>query len=276
MAVAIKNLSLVNLQIRRGAVMVGDVVYGPGGACGPRRQPEFQLVVIHRGSLKLKLDDKTIHVPENHAILLSPRHREHFLFATDQETRHSWCSIEPASVPAAMRKEFRACTGPAPFLGRMATLWETGRTLSSSRIQDEALQSGFYLGLGLAVMSDFAAAVRSGMKIPDTADEALSRMDEFIRHEYAKPLTLDQIARAAGVSRQHLLKLCRLRGRPTAMKQLYLKRLEMSAELLLHTGLAMGEIADRCGFVNVFHFSRKFKQAYGRSPLAWRKGLWKK
>ena len=101
-------------------------------------------------------------------------------------------------------------------------------------------------------------------------------MEQFIRHEYTRPLSLDQIARASGVSRQHLLRLCRLRGKASAMKQLYLRRLEASADLLLHTGLAMSEIAERCGFVNVFHFSRKFKEAYGHSPLAWRKGLWRK
>jgi transcriptional regulator GlxA family with amidase domain len=100
-------------------------------------------------------------------------------------------------------------------------------------------------------------------------------MDHFIADQYTQPLTLGDIARAAGVSRQHLLKLCWKSGKPTPMQQLYNKRLEIAADLLLQTGSSVGEIAERCGFVNVFHFSRKFKEAYHRSPLTWRNSLWK-
>src|SRR5487761_1292934 len=116
MSERLKHLSPDNLRMRRGAVVFGDVLYQPGGICGPRTQHDYQLVVIHKGSLQLKLDREIIQIPESHGILLSPGHHEHFLFATDSETYHSWCAIEPRAVPMALRTQFQKLRGPIPFL----------------------------------------------------------------------------------------------------------------------------------------------------------------
>ena len=109
----------------------------------------------------------------------------------------------------------------------------------------------------------------------DTAAEgALAKMEQFIWKEFASHLSLYDIARAVGVSRQHLLKLCRMHNKPTPMSQLYAARLEIATDLLRQTGLPISAVAEKCGFVSIFHFSRKFKQGYGESPAAWRRGLW--
>lgn len=271
----LQNIQQENLRMRRGATVIGDILYAPGGACGPRFQHDYQLVVIHRGDLNLVLDDEKIHVPAGYGILLSPGHREHFLFSPDQETHHSWCAVAPKAVPTALRKEMQLHWGPIPFAGRMLTLLEMSRRAQPSGAAEEPVQAGFYLGLGLALLCDFVLAARSG-QLPNTAAEtALAKMERFIWEEHARPLSLQDIARGVGISRQHLLKVCRLHSRATPISQLYTARLEMATDLLRQSGLSINDIAERCGFVNIFHFSRKFKGTYGQSPGAWRKDLWK-
>lgn len=272
MAERIENISRVNLRMRRGAVVLGEILYAPGGICGPRVQHDYQLVIMHRGTLDLQLDGDRIKVPAGHAILLSPNHREHFIFARDEETRHSWCAIRPEAIPAAIRKQLRRNRGPLPFVGRMAALLELIRNADAG--EEDSLQEAFYLGLGLGLLCDFALTARERHSPPGTGEKSLQRLDQFIRSEYTQSLTLGDMARAARVSKQHLLRLCRLEGKGTPIEQLYLRRLEVAADLLSHTGLSVGEIAERCGFANPFHFSRKFKQAYRTSPLNWRKELW--
>ena len=270
-----KHLSQLYLRMHRGPVAIGDVLYKKGGSFGPRAQMDFQLVVIHSGWLTLRLDEETIEVPENHGILLSPGHREHFYFARNHNTHHSWVAVAPRALAPEMRTELTALRGPIPFLGRMASLLDLARKNSVPASGAESLQKGFYQGLAISILCDFASAVSEGRKVAASCDTVLSRMDRFLADTYARPLTLNEIARAAGVSRQHLLKLCRVADRPTPIKQLYAKRLEVAADLLLHTGFSIAEIAEQCGFSNQFHFSRKFKQSLGRSPLAWRNQLWK-
>ena len=68
-------------------------------------------------------------------------------------------------------------------------------------------------------------------------------MERFIAENYTQSLTLDRIARDAGVSRQHLLKLCRLSAKPTPIDQLYAKRLEVA------TKIDRGEMTEQQGQV---------------------------
>ncbi len=260
--------------MRRGATVIGDILYAPGGACGPRFQHDYQLVVIHQGCLELWLDGEHIHVGPGYGILLSPGHREYFVFSTDCETHHSWCAIAPRAVPLHLRTGFKTHRGPIPFVGRMLSLLEMCRWAQPSTLAEEPLQDGFYLGLGLALFCDFALAVHSGSALNSATEAILGKMRQFIWEQHARHLSLHDIARAVGVSRQHLLKMCRVRGEATPMSQLYSARLEIATDLLRQTGLSVSAIAEKCGFVNIFHFSRRFKEAYGQSPGTWRKQLW--
>jgi AraC-like DNA-binding protein len=269
-----KRLSQVYLRAKRGPVVVGDVLYTPGGSFGPRTQMDFQLVVIHRGSLQLKLNEIVIDIPENHAILLRPGGREHFFFAPDRETRHSWVAVTPRAVSPFVRRELAHATGPTPFHGRMALLLEMLRAPTTGREQHKALNSGFTQGLALALLCEFASASCEGLGAQRANEAVLSRFDAYLTDSYSKPLSLENMAKGAHVSRQHLLKICRVAGRPTPVQQLYRKRLEAAADLLLHTGLPLSQVAEQCGFANPFHFSRKYKQFWGESPLHWRQRHW--
>jgi AraC-like DNA-binding protein len=268
----IKNISRMNLGLAGGPVFFGDVTYKAGGSCGPRRQGDYQLVIIHRGECDLRLDQRRVHLSAGQAILLSPGHREFFAFSRTGETRHSWCSVHPRAVPRHLRRVFRRAGQPARFGERMTTLFEWAQAHGGP--EDEELREGFFTGLALALLSDFALAARAETPAGGVAAPALIKLGAFIRREFARPLALGDLAREAGVSPQYLLKLCRARKLPRPMQQLYARRLEAAADFLARTGVPVGEVAERCGFANAFHFSRRFRQAYGRSPLAWRKRAW--
>jgi transcriptional regulator GlxA family with amidase domain len=45
-----------------------------------------------------------------------------------------------------------------------------------------------------------------------------------------------------------------------------LARLDRAATLLVRSNFSVQEIAELCGFASAFHFSRRFKEAYGQSP----------
>ncbi len=269
------HLSQEYMRSRCGPVVVGDVLYKPGGSFGPRTQTDFQLVIVHRGSLRLELDRREIDVPKEHGILLCPGHREHFFFASNDETRHSWVAVAPGAMTPAMCRELNHTPAPVPFFGRMAVLLEMLRSPTPQREAANLLQSGLTFGLALALLCEFASAAYGGNRVPTANNLVLSRLDTYLAAEYAKPLSLQDIAKVSGVSPQHLLKVCRATGRPTPMQQLYRKRLEAAAGLLLHTGLPLSRIAEQCGFLTPFHFSRRYKQLWGESPLSWRQKQWR-
>ena len=138
MAEILKNISRVNLRMRRGAVVFGEVTYSPGGICGPRIQRDYQLVILHRGRLDLKLDDRQIGLSAPSSILLCPGHREHFVFSQDRETHHSWCSIDAGVVPQKLRRLLCASSKPAATDPHIEALMELGKAYQASGNQEEA------------------------------------------------------------------------------------------------------------------------------------------
>lgn len=136
--------------------------------------------MIPQGSLDLKLDGEKIHVAEGQGGLLSPGHREHFLFSEDQKTHHSWCAIHPRALTQEIKEQLRAVRGPIPFAGRMHTLLEMSRRPQSASLPEQPLHAGFYLGLGLALMCDFASAVNDGRMSSSATEAVLAKMETFI------------------------------------------------------------------------------------------------
>lgn len=270
-----KNISQVKLRMRRGAVVFGEVVYAPGGVFGPRIQRDYQLVVLHKGELDLRLDSRQIWVETRHAILLSPSHREHFIFSRERETHHSWCSIDAYAVPRKLRRLLRLSGGPVPVDSLTDSLMTLGKAAFFESQSEPFLENSFHLSLGLALLTGFALGIQQvNASASRPGDQLLARAVEFIQNEFGRRLSLADMAAAAGVSRQHILKLFRLRRGITPTRFLFERRLGVAADHLMHTGLSIRVIADRCGFANEFHFSRKFKEAYGKSPRDWRSEQW--
>jgi len=50
-------------------------------------------------------------------------------------------------------------------------------------------------------------------------------------------------------------------------------RMEEASRLLLNTSLSIGEVANACGFDDIYGFSRSYARAVGISPSAFRRKI---
>jgi AraC family transcriptional regulator len=104
--------------------------------------------------------------------------------------------------------------------------------------------------------------------------EPVERAISFLQARFhARPDTdvkLDQVARHARVSVQHLCRLFKREIGASPMECLRLMRVELAASLLERQGIALAEIAERLGYSSAFHLSRTFKQLYGVTPRDYR------
>jgi len=94
--------------------------------------------------------------------------------------------------------------------------------------------------------------------------EVAQLMDSHIE----EPLSLDQIATRAGLSRRQIERLFK-RHLGYAPKKYYLQaRLRRSRELLLQTSMSILDIATACGFRSPHHFSKCYRAHFGLPPSA--------
>jgi AraC-like DNA-binding protein len=56
----------------------------------------------------------------------------------------------------------------------------------------------------------------------------------------------------------------------TPSKYIAMKKIELAQSLLLAGGISVSEISERCGFSDVYYFSKVFKQICGKSPSTWK------
>ena len=108
--------------------------------------------------------------------------------------------------------------------------------------------------------------------------EALKRIHPVIRlieDRYAAPLTLDEMAAAACVSRSHCCALFQLALDTTPIAYRNSRRLTEAQRLLQGTDQTICEIAYQIGFSSVQEFNRLFLRKIGMTPTRFRQHFYK-
>ncbi len=96
-------------------------------------------------------------------------------------------------------------------------------------------------------------------------------MLEFIRTNYRRRLSLEQIAASGGVCRSKCCRIFRRYLGRSPNEYLNSFRLEKGMELLRETGMSVTEIAYACGFGSPSFFTELFTRYKGCPPTAYRK-----
>ncbi|MBN8525555.1 MAG: helix-turn-helix transcriptional regulator [Planctomycetes bacterium] len=104
--------------------------------------------------------------------------------------------------------------------------------------------------------------------------QAMARRDvvirQFIHQFHDGPLSIGDLARHLGLSPSRTRTLVRESCGATFAELLTETRLAAADDLLVHTDLAIAEVAVRCGFATPPHFFRRFRASRGCSPRAFR------
>ncbi|MGA2558005.1 MAG: substrate-binding domain-containing protein [Verrucomicrobiota bacterium] len=102
-------------------------------------------------------------------------------------------------------------------------------------------------------------------------DPHLARALRVIRARVSQPLPVDEVARAAGLSRRALERRFRAEMGHSILEEIRRLRTDRIARLLVESRLPIGHIADAMGFEDVRHFARYFRSSRQISPLAYRR-----
>ena len=105
----------------------------------------------------------------------------------------------------------------------------------------------------------FVPAARHLLRAKDLADA-----------RYSEPLGVDDMARAAGLSRAHFSREFRAAFGESPHTYLLTRRMERAAALLRNTDRSVAEICLDVGLRSVGSFTTSFKRTYGMTPTVYR------
>lgn len=101
--------------------------------------------------------------------------------------------------------------------------------------------------------------------------QVVSECIRKLHENYQKEISIEEMARSAGYSRDHFHRIFKEVTGRTPYDTLISIRMDRAKNFLLNASLSVGEIADLIGFKDIFSFSKQFKQTFSCSPSFYRK-----
>ena len=117
----------------------------------------------------------------------------------------------------------------------------------------------------------FAEEVFSDRTPHNVADELVADAQSWIHEHLNHAFEVEQLARHLRVSRRTLDRRFREATGQSIVRYRNRVRIELGAELLRGTDLAVGEVAERCGMPDGRYFARVFREVLGLSPREYRR-----
>ncbi len=115
--------------------------------------------------------------------------------------------------------------------------------------------------------------LQDSLLVQETDSEAaLDSTKNYIEQHYQQELTIEQLAKVAGMSSRHFMRLFKKRYGFSAIDYLAIYRIEQAQQLMRMNGhYRLRDIARHVGYHDDIYFRRKFKQITGTPPAAFMK-----
>jgi AraC-like DNA-binding protein len=261
----------VRVRIRNGPAVAH---YPPGATLGPRVLPCFEYVWMLTGRAEWRYASdggdpagaQPLTLQPGMLLLTRPGLREHYSWDPSRSCVHAYVTFYidepgPLGPPDGWPTiRWHSEGDPLAALCRYL-LWlggaDSGRTLDVLGWLVDLFVNGPFAGDGQATL-------------PEHIVPLVDHLRAIWRDGVMRPPSLHDMASAAHVSPGHLARLFRGRYGIGPVSAIELIRLARAAILLERSNLTVGAISQACGFVNPFHFSRRFSLAYGLPPRAYR------
>ncbi|MFJ3803407.1 helix-turn-helix domain-containing protein [Streptomyces sp. NPDC090088] len=242
--------------------------YPPGSVFGPRDAGSYEFVWLLRGGARWVCGDLTVPLKPGELLLVRPGMRDTFHWDTRRATRHAYTHFRLRPAPADTAwPVVRDLTGQDD---PMAALCRHLLTLGATRPPAWERHAEETLRLLLFTFVHGTGPGSGAQALPEPLLAMMATVRSRWSDGVARPLALERLAEAAGVSPSTLSRLCRRHLGVSPVAGLELLRLARAEPLLWLSNLSLRAIALQCGFADAYHFSRRFRAVYGIPPSAFR------
>lgn len=258
---------------RLGEVLVAGRITGGGGlpAGTVRRHPTWGLTFVTAGTGRYRDADHDEALRAGSLVLVRPGH-PHW-YGPDRGGWDEHFVVFDGPVFELARR--RGALGPerplvhglpvARWGHRLAAFGARRRPSSPDARDAEALEL-------LALVLEALATVRpprspgAALRVADW----VGRSTDLLGGDLAEPLDLHRVAAEVGLPYETWRRRFRAETGTSPYAYRATRRLDAATELLVHTGLAVRDVAAATGFSDERHLIRRFRAATGRTPRAFR------
>ena len=127
--------------------------------------------------------------------------------------------------------------------------------------------------LGFQLLEGLARECPERFGAPSPDQERLKPVFKFLREHLHERFSRTDLANLAHVSPTRFHYIFKQATGKAPAEFVQEARMRRAQELLITTSVAVGEVAERCGFASPYYFSRAFRQAQGMTPTQFRRNV---
>lgn len=235
----------------------------------------FHYVISGTGTLQ-STDSRGItteyRIKSGQGFLISPRQINTYFADQEHPWEYAWVEFDGLKVKEAL--ELAGLTMDQPLYR------SNNRELSQALMQEmlyiarNATQSPLHLIGHMYLILDYltaSSAFRRHLQSGSLRDYYIKEATSFVEQNFQNDISVEDIAAACNLNRSYFGKIFHDTIGKSPQEFLIAYRMNKAAELLKLTQLSIGDISNAVGYSNQLHFSRAFKNVYGKSPKQWRK-----
>ena len=249
--------------------------------------PDFEFMQILKGPMRYFVDGKRVELKEGDCLFVNSQRMHYGYDANRQESFYVCTLVDPqlaAGSDYLYEKYMKSFCSSKAF---SYYVWSRGmrdyekvfQLLDDIHRLAGEKSFGYEMEILGRLQQIILSLIQESAHMTGTAEEEktdpqleLQRvMVAFISRHYHEPVTLEEIAESASVSKSTCCRLFSKYLGQTPFDFLNSYRLEVSSNLLSTTKKSVSEIAADCGFNNSSYFALMFQKRYGMKPTAYRK-----
>ncbi|WP_309398402.1 AraC family transcriptional regulator [Cerasicoccus maritimus] len=229
--------------------------------------PMFCIQRTLRGCGFIERDGVRALVPANYAMLFWHGENSNYGYAEESQGPYEldWLAI---NGPQCMEffQEILQISGGVIHLPRQAEptrlLDEIRRRFTEKQFQDPYHES-------LLIYELLTSLLREAARTPVERDP-IAYAAEYIERRFHQPITMEEVAQASGVSREHLTRQLTKHWGESPGKHLQALRLNAGRDIVCHTTAPIEAISRHCGYLDPDGFARAFARRFKLSPGKYR------
>lgn len=261
------NLS-ITLPIR---VQNGGLFISRGKGSHPtRRLSSWEVVVVERGTLRLREEGRLFEVRAGESVLLWPQRQHVGEGAFPADLKFYWLHFELQDDEAlpGLNKNVLA-------LPQHVTLGDPQYVISLFRQflhEQENIHRSVALECILLLILQQISASASEEQAGDGPGAALAwKAQQRIRTHFHQPISTATLAADLHCNADYLGRVYRRAFRLTLTEAIHRQRVLAAEKLLISDSLSLKAVAEQCGFSDVGYFRQVFRRHTGLTPAAWKR-----
>ena len=233
---------------------------------GPGVRDHYLIHYVASGQGLYKVNDVVYHLHQGDVFLAKPS--QLIVYTADKEDpwEYYWVGFNGACAnKLVLQMPFRDdmpvhhCKNPDRVKKALYNIFLS----RGPEARNEALMVG-YLYLFIAEL--LQEAMDLAPHVTNSSSQYVINAIKYIQFNYFHDISIDDIAKAVGVSRSHLYRVFMSNVGQSPIDYLTTYRISEACYLLKNSQLSIAEIAVSVGFFDQFYFSRVFKKSKGVPP----------